>query len=219
MLTQMRQLGLAKCTGTVCQPIMCGNGQSGAEEIVMQRRFGFVVAGLALTVGLGAAPPATASPPKVCEVTWGSLAKSQSDYSPYPVTNARAGQQPCFDRFVIDLDGPAPGYDVRYMDGPVYFPGSHSAQPLRGGARLRVVVHAEPYGENGLTFADRNAQELVNVSGYRTFRQIAFLPAADYWPGETYFGVGVRSRLPFRTFVLEGPGNTSRIIVDVAHQW
>ncbi|ADG76293.1 hypothetical protein Cfla_3416 [Cellulomonas flavigena DSM 20109] len=33
------------------------------------------------------------------------------------------------------------------------------------------------------------------------------------------FGLGVRARLPFRAFVLAGPGSGSRLVVDVAHQW
>lgn len=30
---------------------------------------------------------------------------------------------------------------------------------------------------------------------------------------------GVRARLPFRVFVLDGPGSGSRLVVDVAHRW
>jgi len=29
----------------------------------------------------------------------------------------------------------------------------------------------------------------------------------------------VRARLPFRVFVLAGPGNGSRLVIDVAHRW
>ncbi len=37
--------------------------------------------------------------------------------------------------------------------------------------------------------------------------------------GSTNFKLGVRARLPFRTFVLPGPGSGSRLVVDVAHRW
>ncbi len=37
--------------------------------------------------------------------------------------------------------------------------------------------------------------------------------------GQTTIGVGVRARLPFRTFVLDGPGSNSRVVIDVAHRW
>jgi hypothetical protein len=29
----------------------------------------------------------------------------------------------------------------------------------------------------------------------------------------------VRARLPFRVFVLRGPGSGSRLVIDVAHRW
>jgi hypothetical protein len=32
-------------------------------------------------------------------------------------------------------------------------------------------------------------------------------------------GLGVRARLPFRVFKLDGPGEGSRLVIDVAHQW
>jgi hypothetical protein len=32
-------------------------------------------------------------------------------------------------------------------------------------------------------------------------------------------GLGVRGRLPFRVFTLDGPGAGSRIVIDVAHRW
>ena len=37
--------------------------------------------------------------------------------------------------------------------------------------------------------------------------------------GQTTLGLGVRARLPFRAFVLAGPGDGSRLVVDVAHLW
>ena len=35
----------------------------------------------------------------------------------------------------------------------------------------------------------------------------------------TQIGLGVRARLPFRVFTLDGPGNGSRLVIDVAHRW
>jgi hypothetical protein len=49
----------------------------------------------------------------------------------------------------------------------------------------------------------------VNVSGYRTFRQVVSAESdGDY----TRFGL--RARLPFRIFTLPG-----RVVIDVAHRW
>ena len=51
--------------------------------------------------------------------------------------------------------------------------------------------------------ADRN--ELVNVTGWRTFRQVAY---GGSFEGYTTIGVGLRARLPFRVFTLSGPAPT-----------
>ena len=49
------------------------------------------------------------------------------------------------------------------------------------------------------------------MSGYRTFRQVAWADSRRHY---TYFGLGVRARLPFRVFTLPG-----RLVIDVAHRW
>ena len=54
------------------------------------------------------------------------------------------------------------------------------------------------------------------MAGFRTFRQVSW---AGSFEGLTSVGLGVRARLPFRVFVLSGPGSGSRIVVDVAHTW
>jgi hypothetical protein len=66
------------------------------------------------------------------------------------------------------------------------------------------------------TYTPANRTELVNVSGYRTFRQVAW---GGSFEGQTTIGLGVRARLPFRVFTLDGPGSGSRIVIDVAHRW
>ncbi len=37
--------------------------------------------------------------------------------------------------------------------------------------------------------------------------------------GQTQVALGVRGRLPFRAFVLDGPGDGARLVIDVAHKW
>jgi hypothetical protein len=74
------------------------------------------------------------------------------------------------------------------------------------------MVQAQAYDDSGAstyTFADES--ELVDVSGYQTFRQVAW---AGSFEGESTVGLGVRARLPFRVYTLPG-----RIVVDVAHRW
>ncbi len=54
------------------------------------------------------------------------------------------------------------------------------------------------------------------MSGYRTFRQVRYVESFE---AVTVFGLGVRARLPFRVFTLDGPDGGSRLVVDVAHRW
>jgi hypothetical protein len=78
-------------------------------------------------------------------------------------------------------------------------------------------VNAPSYDQNGnVTYNPAAKAELSNVAGYQTFRQVVY---AGSFEGYTSIGLGVRARLPFRVFTLEGPGSGSRLIVDVAHFW
>ncbi|WP_372697309.1 hypothetical protein [Arthrobacter sp. JSM 101049] len=178
-------------------------------------------AGLAsalLVAGLGLAPaaPAVAAPAPYCGIRWGSLADSASAMSSARVTGVRTGQHTCYDRIVIDLRGQVRGYDVRYVNA-VYTEGQGRRVPLSGAADLRIVVRAPAYDSSGhATYRPSSRTHAVDVSGYRTFRQVAYLGSFE---GQTSFGLGVRARLPFRTFILDGPGTGSRLVIDVAHRW
>ena len=186
----------------------------------MKRRVWFVPIGVAAALGL--AVPASATAPPVpqastaCSVTWGSQPKSAGAMTTAPIVNVRGGQQECYDRLVVDVAGSAAGYDVRYVD-QVRMDGSGAVVPLRGGAKIQVVALAPAYDEDGnSTYNPSNPRELVNVTGYQTFRQVAW---AGSFEGTTTIGLGVRARLPFRAFTLTGPGTASRVVVDVAHSW
>lgn len=171
-----------------------------------------LLAATALGAAVTVAPTSAAA---TCATAWGSTTKTTGTVWMSHVTNVRAGQQACYDRLVIDLDGAAVGYHVSYVD-QVSEPGRGEIVPLRGGAKLQVIAYAPTYDDDGRpTYRAANPDEVVNVSGYRTFRQVAY---AGSFEGETTLGLGVRARLPFRVFTLES-GTTSRIVVDVAHQW
>lgn len=160
-----------------------------------------------------------------CPTGWGSLPEANSRTAPAPVTNlqtavtnVRTGRHACFDRLVVDVSGRSrAGYDVRYVKN-VYTDGAGFLVPLRGGAKLQIVVRAPSYDINTgkSTYQPKNAKELSNVSGYSTFRQVA---AAGSFEGQTTIGLGVRARLPFRVYTLAGPGTNTRLVVDVAHHW
>ena len=119
------------------------------------------------------------------------------------------------DRLVIDVRGKGAGYTVRYVSAVVGTSGL--ATPLRGGADIQVTVNAPAQdGRGNATYRPAVRSEAVNVAGFTTFRQVAYV---DSFESRTTFGLGVRARLPFRVFSLDGPGTSSRLVIDVAHRW
>jgi len=166
--------------------------------------------------GSSSAPRTVSTASASCPTGWGSLPEANSRMTQAPVTNVRTGRHACFDRLVVDLRGRAPGYDVRYVSN-VYTDGAGFLVPLRGGAKLQIIVRAPAYDAAGQpTYKPANPRELTNVAGYSTFRQVAY---AGSFEGQTTIGLGVRARLPFRVFTLAGPGSNSRLVIDVAHHW
>ena len=174
------------------------------------------IIGLVLAALTVVAAPASATTP-YCGIRWGSLAKSVPGNSPDALVDVRAGQHACYDRVVLDVAGPALGYSVQYV-AQVRDQGRGEVVPVRGGARLEVVAFVPDYDiTTGIpAYAPADPANLVSVTGFRTLRQVAF---AGSFEGYTSIGVGVRARLPFRAFVLNGPGSRSRIVIDIAHRW
>ena len=178
---------------------------------------------LTLTTALAALVlPGSAQAAPYCGITWGSLAKAHSAGDTEMVNGVRSGRHACFDRLVIDVGGQDvsfDSYDVRYVS-QVHEDGSGFAVPVRGAADLQIIVEAPAYDQFGnATFAPTNRREVVNVAGYTTFRQVAW---AGTFEGRTTLALGVRARLPFRVFTLDGvpnSGDTPRLVIDVAHRW
>jgi hypothetical protein len=185
----------------------------GAQKM---RKFGAGLAAVLVAVGLGLVVPWPASAASYCGINWGSLAKADPDMSAANVTGVRTGQQPCFDRLVIDMAGKVAGYSVRYVPAVVQDATGFEI-PMAGDAHLQVVVTAPAYNQTGqVTYAPVFKEEVSNVAGYQTFRQVAY---AGSFEGTTSLGLGVRARLPFRVLTLDGPDGGSRLVVDVAHHW
>jgi hypothetical protein len=166
------------------------------------------------------AAPAAAGP--YCGITWGSLMKSDAVLTPAPIVGARVGQQDCYDRLVIDLGGKlAAGYRAYYVDrfGAV---GTGDQLTVAGGATLKIEALAPTYDVAGRpTVPWKVGTHIVtagqfSAAGFRTFRDLVF---GGSFEGESAFGLGVRARLPFRVFKLDGPDSGSRLVIDVAHQW
>jgi hypothetical protein len=162
----------------------------------------------------GAAPGGTAADCR--DVPWGSGAKHAERMTSSPIVRVRTSAHRCFDRVVIDLgSAPGAGWHVRYRP-TVTAPGTGAAIPLRGNADLELVALAPGYDARGVaTFRPANRAELADVGAFRSLRQLAF---GGSFEGQTTFGIGVRTRLPFRVFAVEGPSGT-KLVVDVAHRW
>lgn len=183
----------------------------------------FRSAAAALAIGListagAVSTAATADAAPYCGIVWGSLEKANIQLSPAAISSVRAGRHDCFDRMVVDVAGPLAGYHVAYMTAPLTDPAGVPVT-LRGGAKLAVTVlaHTEDVNTGAQVFTPANPNELVNVTGWSTFRQIKLVGPS--FEGVTQFGLGVRARLPFRVFTLNGPGSMTRVVVDVAHRW
>ncbi|WP_447008791.1 AMIN-like domain-containing (lipo)protein [Saccharothrix sp. DSM 118769] len=167
---------------------------------------------LVAALGLALAVPGAAIAANACApVDWGSGAKHAPSGSQGALTDIRSGQHECFDRLVLDFGGVNEGYSAEYVD-EVAHEGSGKVVPLRGGGKLRVSVSSPAHdGAGEETYSPANRSELVDVTGYATFRQAAW---AGSFEGRSTIGLGTRALLPFRVFTLPG-----RVVVDVAHTW
>jgi hypothetical protein len=180
---------------------------------------GVLVAVLAAVLG-GLPLPAAAGAP-ACSTSWGSLDRNGPGARlGGALTGVRAGGSDCWDRLVLDVTGATAfdGWHVGYVDRVTADP-SGAPVPLRGGAFLQISLQAPAHTAAGPSYRPADPSELVDVSGYRTFRQVA--ETGDF-EGVTSIGVGVRARLPFRVLALPGvPGDPdgTRVVLDVAHGW
>lgn len=162
-------------------------------------------------VAVATATAATSASAPYCGITWGSVGKAHRATTAPVLTNVRAGRHACYDRLVFDVRGTPTGYHASYV-ATVHEDPSYRVVPLRGGAKLSITVNAPAYDSAGhSTYRYANRAELVNVHGYRTFRQVAW---AGSFEGTTTIGLGVRARLPYRVFSLPG-----HLVIDVAHAW
>ena len=173
------------------------------------------IAALLTVVVVGVTPALVAAPASAhgpyCGLRWGSVPETRAAGSAGELADVRAGRHACFDRLVLDLAGGTSGYFVTYVD-QVRSDGSGTVVPVRGGARLEIVT-APPTPTGSWFHGDGR---LIDTTGYRTFRDVAW---AGSFEGQSTLGLGVRAKLPFRVLLLRGPGNTSRMVVDVAHRW
>jgi hypothetical protein len=166
----------------------------------------------------GAASASTTMP--YCGITWGSLEKDGGTLSRGALVDVRTGHHDCYDRVVFDLQGSAGGYRAGYA-GRVGSQGRGEPLDVVGGAQIAVELLEPAYdaqtGVPTVPYAVGDHPFDISVrDGYRTLTDVVY---GGTFEGYTTFGIGVRARLPFRVLTLPGTGTSSRIVIDVAHQW
>ncbi|MBM7494699.1 hypothetical protein JOD64_005921 [Micromonospora luteifusca] len=175
-----------------------------------------VLAGLIAGAGSSSAAGTTTGS-AYCGITWGSAEKSAGALSSAPLIDVRTGRHDCYDRVVFEFAGPVDGYAVAYGETWTEGEGLALSPYTAGGALLRVSLRAPAYDDaHQGTVPYAVGAHVANLLRYPTLRDVVF---GGSFEGYSTFAVGVRARLPFRTFVLAGPGTHSRIVLDVAHQW
>ena len=187
----------------------------------MKRIIAVIAGAVVATATLATAASAgTSGPPAApCkQIHWSSLPKSGGSPRTAPLIAARTSRHGCYDQVVFEFNGRASGYRVQYGDPVTQAVGTKMAPYMAGGALLTVVL-LDPDNNiqtGAITYAHRSGDHVANVLRYRTLRDVMY---GGSFEGYTTFGVGVRAKLPFRVFVLEGPGTHSRIVLDIANHW
>jgi hypothetical protein len=153
---------------------------------------------------------------------WGTGGKtSASVLTTAPIYLVRAGQHPCYDRVVFDINGPAPaGYAVRYVPQMTSDPAGKPV-PVPGGAVLQVVVRAPIWGTDTQghqpmrqpPVVGENLVSPAQIAGWDALRAVKF---AGSFEGQTTFAVGVRTRLPFRVQVT-ADASYRHVVLDIGH--
>ena len=156
-----------------------------------------------------------------CDIVRGWNTKPEtSDITTHPgvlIVNVRKGRHSCYDRLVVDILGPSPvGYDLRYVK-TVTADGSGNAVPVAGNAALQLVIRAPDFGcaQTGKDFG-RKPWRFGQVLHAPDWPSLVEVKYAGCFEGHTTFGIGVRTKQPFRLFVLPTP-DSRRIVVDIAH--
>lgn len=171
----------------------------------------------------GLLSPTAASAAPYCGITWGSQYKERTTHVErvYGLADIRVGRHACFDRLVIDIADTRPLGDFSAGYGPQTEPFTRPEVRARGGAALHIDLHAAAFRPDGtMTYLPRNRFEAVDVSKFRTFRQVIWGGTGSNY--RSTLVIGTRARQPFRVFTLPGVSGSrvgTRLVVDVAHRW
>jgi hypothetical protein len=123
--------------------------------------------------------------------------------------NIRVGRHAGYDRVVLDMSGPAPGYRVGYVPSLAY-DGSGNPVPLAGKAFLDIALEpaSAHTGDTGLNVFCCSRLFRPNLP---TVKGVAL--TGDF-EGIVSVGLALNRKAGFRVMTLSNP---TRIVVDVAH--
>jgi hypothetical protein len=123
--------------------------------------------------------------------------------------DVRVGTHPCFERFVLELQGTGdlPGYWVRYQDPPLT--NDPAGEPVAVAGSAFVVVTVESW------------MSTIEGGGYQgptritptTVSHIKELVMLGNFEGVTIWAIGVDQQRPFKVSTLDSP---PRLVIDLA---
>ena len=117
---------------------------------------------------------------------------------------ARVGEEPAYDRFVLQFDPLVPTYTVKRQPTPVFTQGA-SAQPvtLSGTAGVLITVHS---AQGGTTFTGQTDLIHPEYQILKEARQV------QDFEGYVSWGLGLSKPACMRVFTLDDP---ARLVVDL----
>jgi hypothetical protein len=123
--------------------------------------------------------------------------------------DVRTGTHPCFERFVLELQGTGtfPGYHVRYEPAPLTDDPRGEPVEVAGSAFIVVTVESWMSTMEGLGYAGPTRIAPTNVT------HIKELVELGNFEGVTNWAIGVDQQRPFHVSTLDGP---PRLVVDIA---
>lgn len=215
VLTVAATLSVAACT--------TGTEPSGADAVTTTRTAEPTARGAPTPSGTPTRDDADSVTTCAETQTWDTAEETSEPYATNALYLVRVGRHDCYDRVVLDVNGPADvGYAVRYVP-VVTADGSGEPMPVAGNAALAVVAHVPPLGfddgghQPGRTLADTgdHLYSPGQLTGWRSLRAVRYV---GFFEGQTTLAIGVRERVPFRVSShLDQTDDIRRIVIDIAH--
>jgi len=131
---------------------------------------------------------------------------------PARLVGVRVSGQDGYDRVVFELEGDLPGYDIGYLDGPLYEDGSGDVVEVVGGEVLSVRMTPA----SGVAVTADGVEEFYNGERRITGdgEPVLEVVRAGDFEAQLTWGIVVDAQRPFQVSRLEAP---NRLVVDVAN--